>query len=268
MQLTKHHGLANDFLVLIDLDQTSPITADLARALCHRSTGIGADGLIRVTPGTNGADLTMELLNSDGSPAEMSGNGMRCLVQAVVMAKVAPGSEFAVATAGGVRAVSHRLGSRPGESWVSVDMGPTSHGAVDPASLTYSTPYTHVASVDIGNPHLVMLVDDPATIDLAQAGPAYESQFAHGANIHWIAVDGADALRLRVWERGAGITQACGTGACAAATAAHSWGLVGSDVRVTMPGGAVEVGLGDTVTLSGPAAFIATIDVDPDWLVV
>ncbi len=269
MRLTKHHGLGNDFLVLIDLAADTPITPDLAKAVCHRSEGVGADGLIRVTPGQDGFELAMQLLNSDGSEAEMSGNGMRCLAQAAVMANAVTASEFLVATAGGVRAVQHRPGTRPGESWVSVDMGPTSSGTTDPTSLNYPTDYTKAATIDIGNPHLVMLVDEPDHIDLAVSGPAYESQFEAGANIHWFVLDGPDAIRLRVWERGAGITQACGTGACAAAQAAHDWGLVSDNVRVTMPGGTVEVDLaGDTVVLSGPAVYIGSVDVETEWLVL
>jgi len=269
MRLTKHHGLGNDFLVLIDLDGDTPITPGLARALCHRSVGVGADGLIRVTAGHDGIELAMQLLNSDGSEAEMSGNGVRCLAQAAVMASAVEACEFSVATVGGVRAVQHRPGTKPGESWVSVDMGPTTAGATDPTSLNYSTDYTKAATIDIGNPHLVMLVDEPDDIDLAVSGPAYESQFEAGANIHWIAPDGPDAIRLRVWERGVGITQACGTGACAAAQAARDWGLVPDNVRVTMPGGTVEVGLmGDTVVLSGPAVYVGAVDIEPEWLVL
>ncbi len=267
MHLTKHHGLGNDFLVLIDLECSSPVDPGLARALCHRRTGVGADGLIRVTPGRDGADLSMELLNSDGSPAEMSGNGMRCLAQAAVMAGAAPASRFTVWTAGGIREVVHGLGDRPGESRVTVDMGevrPLDDGPV----VEHSTPPQRAAALDVGNPHLVLAVEDPAAVEIETAGPRYEEQFASGANIEWIRLSGPDTLELRVWERGAGATQACGTGACAAAWAAKQWGLVGSEVTVDMPGGSVTVEItpDGTVRLSGPAAYIAAVDVEPDWL--
>lgn len=266
MKLTKHHGLGNDFLVLIDLDDATTMTAELARSVCDRHRGIGADGLMRVSGGTHGADLTMELLNSDGSPAEMSGNGMRCLVQAATMAGVAPAAGFTVATAGGVRAVEHRVGDRPGQSWVSVQMGPTAPSAISADSLAHLSEPQKTATIDIANPHIVMLVDDVDAVDVAAIGPTYERQFPTGANVEWVQVTGQNSIRMRVWERGAGLTQACGTGACASARATNEWGLVGDDVEVTMPGGTVEVRLGDEVTLSGPARFIAEIDVDPDLL--
>ncbi|MEZ5281587.1 MAG: diaminopimelate epimerase [Acidimicrobiales bacterium] len=266
LHLTKHHGLGNDFLVLIDLDETTPIDAAMARSVCDRRTGVGADGLIRVTPGHDDADFAMELLNSDGSPAEMSGNGMRCLVQAVVMSGHAPGDEFVVLTAGGARRAVHSVGDQPGQSRVSVEMGPATPGQIDAAALVHKTPPLAAATIDIGNPHLVLHVEDPGVVDLSVDGPAYEAQFPEGANVHWIRPVG-EGLELRVWERGAGITMACGTGACAAATAAHRWGLVPADVTVLMPGGAVEVSVRDDVLLTGPANYVASIDVDPSLLV-
>lgn len=271
MKLTKHHGLANDFLVMIDIDNALSITPQLARAVCDRRIGVGADGLIRVSGGTKGADLTMELLNSDGSFAEMSGNGMRCLAQAVAMSGHEPGASYTVATAGGVREVRHGVGNRPGESWVSVDMGPTSPSAISPDSLSHaalsvSTAPMKTATIDIANPHVVMLVDNVESVDVGLLGPSYEEQFPAGANVEWVEPVDRGAIKMRVWERGAGITQACGTGACASARAAHDWGLVDDTVAVAMPGGRVEVHLGDVVTLTGPAAYIATIDIDPDLL--
>ena len=267
MHLTKHHGLGNDFLVLIDLERGSPVDAGLARALCHRRTGVGADGLIRVTPGRDGADLSMELLNSDGSPAEMSGNGMRCLAQAAVMAGAAPASRFTVWTAGGIREVVHGLGNRPGESRVTVDMGRVAPLA-DAPEVDHTTPPLREAGLDVGNPHLVMLVEDPAAVEIETAGPRYERQFPAGANVEWIRVSAPDTVELRVWERGAGVTQACGTGACASAWAAHNWGLVGPEVTVDMPGGSVtvEIAAEGSVNLTGPAAYIAAVEVEPDWL--
>ncbi len=271
MKLTKHHGLANDFLVMIDIDSTSAINPDLARAVCDRRAGVGADGLIRVSGGSAGANFTMELLNSDGSFAEMSGNGMRCLAQAVAMSGHEPGPSYTVATAGGVREVRHRVGNRPGESWVSVDMGPTSASSVRSDSLSHGTVPAgaapmKTATIDIANPHVVMLVDDVESVDVGALGPTYESQFAAGANVEWVEPIDRGAIKMRVWERGVGITQACGTGACASARAAHDWGLVDETVMVRMPGGSVEVHLDDVVTLTGPAAYIATVDFDPDLL--
>jgi len=266
VRLTKHHGLGNDFLVLVDVENEFTIHGALAAAVCDRRRGIGADGLMRVSPGSAGADLTMELLNSDGSPAEMSGNGMRCLAQAVVMAGAVSGSEFTIVTPGGVRAVKHGIGDLPGQSWVSIDMGAATRSDMSPDSVRHLREPRRTATIDIGNPHVVLLVDEPNDVDLEALGPGYESQFPEGANVEWITQSGPDTLRLRVWERGVGVTEACGTGACASALAANQWGLVGTDVEVSMPGGKVNVTLGETVTLAGAASYVAEVFVETDFL--
>jgi diaminopimelate epimerase len=278
MQLAKLHGLGNDFLVLLDPDDTSPIDAGLAVALCDRHRGIGADGLIRVSSGSEGADVTMTLRNADGSLAEMSGNGIRCLALAVARSRGASSLDLRVATGGGVRAVSLRAG-RAGSAEVDVDMGKARPGP-EPDTGWLSLPvnavlldgadgqYPGLLTLDLGNPHLVVLVDDPHAVDLADAGPVAERQFAAGINVGFVspAAGEVDALDLRVWERGAGTTEACGSGATAAAHAAHEWGLVGERVTVHLPGGDVQVGIGDTLTLSGPAVHVADCTVDDDTL--
>ncbi len=278
MHLAKLHGLGNDFLVLIDLDEVTPVDAGLAVALCDRHRGLGADGLIRVTPGTDGADVTMVLRNADGGLAEMSGNGIRCLALAVARSRKVSSLELRVATGGGVRDVRLTTG-HAGLAHVEVDMGKARPGP-EPDTGWLSLPVTAnllegadgpfpgLSTLDIGNPHLVVLVDDPASVDLAEVGPVAEQQFAGGINVGFVApVAGQpDALDLRVWERGAGITEACGTGATAAAHAAHEWGLVGDRVTVHLPGGDVEVAVGDTLTLSGPAVHVADCLVEDDTL--
>lgn len=278
MHLAKLHGLGNDFLVLVDLDDATPVDAGLAAALCDRRRGIGADGLIRVTPGTDGADVTMALRNADGSLAEMSGNGIRCLALAVARHRGVGELDLTVATGGGVRAVSLRPGPL-GTSQVDVDMGKVRPGP-EPDTGWLSLPVTArllqgpdgdhpgLSTLDLGNPHLVVLVDDPSAVDLADAGPVAEQQFARGINVGFVALSAGepDALDLRVWERGAGITEACGTGAAAAAHASHEWGLVGERVTVHLPGGDVEIHLGDTLTLSGPAVHVADCVVEDETL--
>jgi diaminopimelate epimerase len=278
MHLAKLHGLGNDFLVLIDLDEVTPVDAGLAAALCDRHRGLGADGLIRVTPGTGGADVTMVLRNADGGLAEMSGNGIRCLALAVARHREVSSLELRVATGGGVRDLRLTSG-HAGLAHVEVDMGKARPGP-EPDTGWLSLPVTAnllegaegpfpgLSTLDIGNPHLVVLVDDPATVDLAEVGPVAEQQFTGGINVGFVApVAGQpDALDLRVWERGAGITEACGTGATAAAHAAHEWGLVGDRVTVHLPGGDVQVAVGDTLTLSGPAVHVADCLVEDDTL--
>ncbi|MDP9020079.1 MAG: diaminopimelate epimerase [Actinomycetota bacterium] len=262
MRLTKHHALGNDFLVLLDLEQRLAVEGPMARALCDRRRGVGADGLIQASAGTDGADVDMTLWNADGGAAEMSGNGIRCLGQAVARARRVDSVELDVGTAGGRRRVRVSPGSARGTAWVEVDMGPAGKGPKGAAPV--SAPVLEAATVDMGNPHLVLLVDDPATVDLAVLGPACQGEFEAGINVEVVAprVGHADTLDLRVWERGAGVTEACGTGACAAAFVAHGWGLVGSRVRVCMPGGDLDVVLGDdTVSLAGPAVHVADVKV-------
>jgi diaminopimelate epimerase len=269
VRLTKHHGLGNDFLVVLDEANGRACTIDeaLARRLCDRRTGVGADGLIRgEQPGPDqpaGVDVVMHLHNSDGSRAEMSGNGIRCLAQALALTRQQQSATFAVLTDAGVRHVElTRNGSTDAD--VSVGMGTARPGPRVPGPVEEELDARH-ATVDLGNPHLVVESSDPGAVDLVTRGAWLEQQFDGGVNVEFIAKDDGrpDAIVLRVWERGAGVTMACGTGACAAAHAAHSWGLVGERVTVEMPGGTAEVRLGDELVLTGPAVLVAAVEV-PD----
>jgi diaminopimelate epimerase len=278
MRLTKHHGLGNDFLVLLDRDGDQPITPELVRALCDRHRGIGADGLIRAVPGdeASGVDAVMELRNADGSRAEMSGNGIRCLAQALLLAGWAAAPAVRIATDAGLRTVTvHRPVDRS-TALLEVDMGAVRLGG-DAGEWT-GGPLRRASWANMGNPHLVVEVDVEGSVDgdgdqlatavdLVALGEKVNAAVDEGANVHLLRrpAAGADRVVIRTYERGVGLTQACGTGACASAAVARSWGLVGDRVAVDMPGGTAEVRLGDTVALVGPARFIATIDVDaPD----
>jgi diaminopimelate epimerase len=238
MKLTKHEGWGNDFLVVLD----APITAELARQVCDRRFGIGADGLLRLTKGTD-TDLGMELRNADGSPAEMSGNGLRCLVQAAVLAGWVSGPTVTVATAAGVRT------ARVDGDFIRVDMGPVVIEGADEDDML----------LNVGNPHRVRRVPDPDTYDLATEGAKRPD-----VNFEVIAAGNSrDTVKMRVHERGAGETLACGTGACAVAVAASKWGLVtGTVVTVRQPGGDAEVDITDTdhVQLAGPVSYIGAIE--------
>ncbi|MGH9091870.1 MAG: diaminopimelate epimerase [Acidimicrobiales bacterium] len=264
LALAKHEGAGNDFLVLVDLDRRVDLTPDLARALCDRHKGVGADGLLRVAAGEGGADLSMDLRNADGTEAAVSGNGLRCLGQAAVEAGLAPGPRFTVLTRAGVRTVIYREGDRPGRAMATVDMGPVRLGADQPQPMADR----HVREVDLGNPHLVLYgPDHPSTVAVAEIGVGIEARRPDGVNVEFVALGPApDELVLRVWERGVGETRACGSGSCAAAAAARSWGLVGERVRVHNPGGTLEVCLGpgelDPVLLGGPVHRVADVVVD------
>jgi diaminopimelate epimerase len=259
LHLSKHHGAGNDFLVVIDFDDRSPVEPALVRALCHRHLGLGADGVIRVLAGRDGTDLTMELQNADGSPAEMSGNGIRCLAQAAVDAGLVAPPTFSVWTPAGVRTLDYRPGVQPGAADASVDMGRAELGP----EQSPPAPAIRARQVDMGNPHLVLLVPDPAEVDVVGLGGRLEAEHPGGINVEFIGTGPGQGLTLRVWERGAGETQACGTGSAAAAAAAHHWGLVGEEVDVHNPGGALRVTLGsEGIRLAGPVRKVAAIDVD------
>ena len=253
VKLDKYQALGNDFLILIDADGTNPVDDDFVRRVCDRHRGVGADGLIWVTKNTTGdADLTMLLRNADGGQAEMSGNGIRCVVRAAVAHGLVTGPEVAVATDAGIK----RLWVK--DEGVTVDMGP----AVLGPERAHSSPGWRQRDVEMGNPHLVLLCPDPAEVHVAELGPKLEQLRPGGLNVEFIAPGpGKDELRFRVWERGAGETQACGTGTCAAAAAAHAWGLVGRNVTVHNPGGDLEVEVGDTMLLTGPAEHVAKVEI-------
>lgn len=264
LSLTKHHGAGNDFLIVIDPDDRSPIGAPLVRSLCDRRFGVGADGVIRILAGRGGAAVSMELHNADGSNAEMSGNGIRCLAQAAVDAGLVIPPTFTVWTEAGVRTIEYRAGDGAGAAEASVDMGKAELGP------DQEQPFAdrRARQVDMGNPHLVLLGPDPAGVNVAELGTRLQGVHSGGINVEFIAVGpGPDQLTLRVWERGAGETLACGTGSAAAAAAARSWGLVGEVVDVHNPGGTLRVTLGtDGIRLSGPTRKIADIEVDLDVL--
>ena len=279
MRLTKHHGLGNDFIVALE-EVNGPLHVDatLARTLCDRRRGVGADGFIIGSVPVSGqvdtdgepVDVVMHLWNADGSRAEMSGNGIRCLGQALAMARDDHEAMYVVGTDAGLRELvvhddaEHRLAT------VSVTMGPVGEGPAIPKAVSERLVGERHATADMGNPHLVVLVADLHQIDLVGTGSWLEQQFPAGVNVEFIEIGSVpDTIDLLVWERGAGVTEACGTGATAAAHLAHQWGLVGNQVRVVMPGGTADVVVApdyepDTEPiLIGPAQHVITFEI-PD----
>ncbi|HEX3334733.1 MAG TPA: diaminopimelate epimerase, partial [Acidimicrobiales bacterium] len=179
MHATKHEGAGNDFLVVLDPDDAIRLSGALVRLLADRHRGVGADGIIRVGPGRDGCDLSMQLFNADGGEAEMSGNGIRCLAQAAVDAGLVEAPRFTVATAAGTRTIEYTAGERPGWARASVDMGPARLGPDQPQEFGDRRART----VDVGNPHLVLLGPDTAGVDVAEVGPKLQSSFADGINV-------------------------------------------------------------------------------------
>jgi diaminopimelate epimerase len=262
LTLTKHHGLGNDFLVAFH-----PGVDDLpalARRLCDRRRGVGADGLL-VAEATDGYAARMTLYNADGSRAEMSGNGIRCFAQALAQRR-GDLSDQLILTDAGDRLVVLEATEDPATIMARVEMGDVSSldEPVGWAALGCH-PDRPVAHLSLGNPHSVVGVDEVAVVDLGHLG----SQVPH-VNLEIVEPGPeSNAITMRVHERGAGITEACGTGACAAAYAARSWGLVArgvGEVIVHMDGGTATVSFSDEAperaVLTGPATFIAEIDVE------
>jgi len=259
---TKMHGLGNDFVVLDTRSQPlPPVTAALARALADRRTGIGCDQLI-VLDESETADFRMRIFNPDGSEVEACGNATRAVA-------ILHGMPAQIETAGGTLAV------QPGEGGAAVDMGePRFEWDAIPLAYAMDTTALPVgwdeleqpAAVNVGNPHAVFFVDDCDAVELDRLGPTIERDplFPERVNVNVATVEDDANIRLRVWERGAGLTRACGTGACATAVAAMRRGLVQREVTVTLPGGAllIEWGEDGRITMTGPAteSFRGTFD--------
>ncbi|MGH9118858.1 MAG: diaminopimelate epimerase [Acidimicrobiales bacterium] len=310
MRLSKHHGLGNDFLVLLDLEGAATDLGAVARAACHRHRGVGADGLIHVTrppklasvssgarraretlhrtgldgpaldgPGLDGpggpeldapglggpglhrtsiADVAMGLYNADGTRAEMSGNGIACLAQALVAAGLAGPDRVEVATDAGRRSVEVAATETPRHHRMRVDMGRVTVG--EAAATWTADAVLAAATVNIGNPHVVLRVEEPAKFPIEDVGRRLCETTPGGTNVEAVAPAADGGLSMVVYERGVGRTEACGTGACAAAAAAANWGLAGDRVMVTMPGGTTEVELGATVHMTTTVVHVATVE--------
>jgi diaminopimelate epimerase len=267
LSLTKHEGTGNDFLVLLDPEGRHPLDARSVQALCDRRRGVGADGLVRGLAGDHGAHLAMDLRNADGSPAEVSGNGLACLAQAAVAAGLSP-PDLVVDTRAGRRAVQVRPGPHPVVSTVSMGMGWPEVGERQEWPLEDGAPVSFSGwRVSVGNPHLVLACEGPDTLaglDVARLGAAYQRLFPDGVNVEWATPVGPDGagLALRVYERGAGETLSCGTGSVAAAAAFSRSGRVADLVRVANPGGELVVDLsGPEAVLTAPVRRVARVEV-------
>ncbi|WP_022678891.1 diaminopimelate epimerase [Sandarakinorhabdus limnophila] len=257
----KMHGLGNDFLVLDAREQPIVLSAAQVRALANRHTGIGFDQLILIEPSTT-ADLRLRFWNSDGGEVAACGNGSRAAATLL-------GGQHRIETAGGL------LDSNAHAGGAEVDMGapqwdwdavPVAY-PMDTANLPLAwDDLDHPAALSVGNPHVVFFVPDAAAVALEQIGPTVEHDpvFPERVNVGIAQVTARDHMILRVWERGAGATLACGTGAVAAVAAAQRRGLVDAQVRVSLPGGDLTVTRRDDghLLLAGAAVIAYTGDVD------
>ena len=269
MHFLKMQGAGNDFVLV---DGRAGVEADwpaLARAMCDRHFGVGADGLLLIRS-SNVADFRMLMWNQDGSESEMCGNGIRCFGRYLFDGLVAAREFLEVETGAGLLTIRTRA-----DGWLEVGMGrPALNGRDVPVLsdrepvLDLSLPQLGLAvtCVSMGNPHAIQFVDDVDAVDLAKLGPLVEHDpfFPRRVNFHVCQVKSRTQLRMRSWERGAGLTLSCGTGAAATAVAAQLHGFIDQTVRVAVPGGELEVawaGGSADVLMSGPAVYVF----EGDW---
>lgn len=280
LTFTKMNGLGNDFVMIEDLDSTLDLAPEAVQWFCDRRFGIGADGLILIRPALSpGADYYMHYFNADGSLAEMCGNGARCFAKYVVDHDlVAPDeSRLVIDTLGGLRPVSFTREPDGSLAEATVDMGPPQFAPTEiPSTFEgdrvddrgIETPWGEVTvtALGMGNPHVVLWVDDVETAPVRAVGPFLErhERFPNGTNVEFVQVIDAGTVRVRVWERGVGETLACGTGACAATVACALGGRTGRNVTVELPGGDLAIEWADDghVYMTGSAAISFTGAVD------
>jgi diaminopimelate epimerase len=260
LNFVKMNGIGNDFIVLDARIQDIRLTPRQATYLADRRFGVGCDQILIITSSDH-ADIKMIILNSDGGEASACGNGSRCVADRV-MAETGANS-LTIETLGGI-ITAHRA-----DGAIAVDMGMAKldwqdiplAGDTDTMAIDLGhADLPDAIGVNIGNPHAVHIVDDAESIDIAAIGPQLETHkiFPDRANIEFISLMGSDEIRMRVWERGVGITSACGTGACAAAVAAARAGLTGRQVKVHLDGGILDINWRDdgSVVMAGPSAHV------------
>ncbi|MBT6093283.1 MAG: diaminopimelate epimerase, partial [Rhodospirillaceae bacterium] len=269
------HGLGNDFVVLDGRASEISISPAQAQAISDRRFGVGFDQLLIIKPALNpDADIFMEILNADGSAAEACGNGTRC-VAALMMDESGAGAVNIETVAGVLSA------RRDDDGMVSVDMGPVGlqwsdiplASAADTLHLDVEIgPLRDPVGVNIGNPHAVFFVDDAEAVDIETLGPQLETHamFPERANIEVVSSLGPDKLRMRVWERAVGITQACGSGACAVGVAAFRRGITSRRSEIVLDGGALFIEWREDghVLMAGPTQTVYHGTLDPSLMAV
>lgn len=265
LHFVKYHGLGNDFVLVepSEGDRALPDAA-AARRVCDRHRGIGADGLVSILPPrTPGATATMHIYNSDGSVAAMCGNAIRCVARHLAETRGAPASMVIDTDSGPKTCTVHRGPGGEVES-VSVEMGPASLQGEE--RFTVAGEPLVATRVSMGNPHAVLLEGAPTVARARAVGPALEAAVQGGVNVGF-ARPGPDGIDLVVWERGAGLTDACGTGACAAAVTAVSKRLApaGRPIPVRLPGGLLQITVAPDlvgVVMRGPAERVFAGEAD------
>mgnify|MGYP001562587391 FL=1 len=267
MKFTKMHGLGNDFVVIDAVTQNVRVTASMARRLSDRKTGIGCDQVLVVEPPSDpDIDFNYRIFNADGAEVEQCGNGARCLARFVHDRRLTGKNPIAVKTSNRVIELAIE-----GKKMVAVDMGIPE---LEPKNIPFEAPakamvyaidvdgHSHdIAAVSMGNPHAVLRVEDIETVPVAELGAKIEShsRFPNRVNVGFMQIENRSEIKLRVFERGVGETEACGSGACAAAVAAIQQGLVDSPVTMQLTRGSLKIdwcGEGQGLIMTGPAATV------------
>ena len=270
-EFLKMHGLGNDFIVLDARDNALDLTPEAAQLLADRRFGIGCDQIMILRPARGEGDIFLDMRNQDGSVTGACGNGTRCVAE-LIMSET--GQDAAV-----IETQAGLLHARRHDGLIEVDMGPAQMAwsqiplasPSDTLHVSLAPDETETAvCVSMGNPHAVLFVDDVMQVDVAQRGARLEHHpiFPEAANISFATIIGEDKIRMRVFERGVGITSACGSGACAVGVAAHRRGLTGRNVEVVLDGGSLFISWIDDgteegrVLMRGPAetAFRGALD--------
>ncbi len=269
----KMHGLGNDFVVFDARDRPLALGVPQARAVADRRMGVGCDQVIVIEKAANGADARMRIFNADGAEVESCGNAARCVAQLLMDEKTK--SRVEIETDGGLLTCVEAMGGA-----VTVDMGAPRFGwrdiplarETDTKAFALDVPgfdlpaLRRASAVSVGNPHCVLFVDDALDAPVATLGAVIERHelFPARTNVEFVSLLAPNHLRMRVWERGAGMTRACGTGACAAVAAAHRTGLVGRDVNIVLDGGLLNIFLmdNDHILMTGPSELSFRGEID------
>lgn len=273
MDFVKMHGLGNDFVFIEDKTGQDKDYTALARAMCNRHTGIGADGLIVIVD-SRIADVRMRIINSDGSEAEMCGNGIRCFAKYVYDRGIIEKKRFTVETPAGIMEPEITVGADNKAKLITINMGSPSFnrseipmegadGRVLNEDLCVDGENWKITSLLMGVPHTVTYVDDVDTVDIEKIGPLFEKHeaFPKHTNINFAQQMDDRTVKVRTWERGAGATLACGTGSCSVAVASFLNGRTGREVDIQLPLGTLHIEYREedgNVYMTGPAAVSFT----------
>lgn len=261
MHFTKMQGLGNDYLYVYG--EAPEDVSELSVKLSDRHTGAGSDGMIFISPSLK-ADFRMRIFNADGSEAKMCGNGIRCVGKYVYEKGYTDKKHLRIETMSGIRGLDLKVSGGRVRS-VTVDMGKAEPS--EDATLLVDGETVICTPVSVGNPHAVIFVEDIGKAPLTALGPKIEHNdfFSEGVNVEFVQVLGEGELRMRVWERGSGVTMACGTGACASAAAAvkKRFCRAGEPISVHLDGGTLEIAVASDygVTMTGPAEFVYEGDI-------